>query len=75
VNKTRNKEILARFGAFLRSKRKQKNLSMEALAFQADIEPSQIYRIESGCSNPTLTTLTAIAAALEMHLRELMAFD
>jgi len=65
-----SEELLA-FGANLRRIRKEKNLSMEALANLAEIELSQIYRIETGKINPKLITLLRIAKALEVSPKEL----
>lgn len=47
---------------------------MEQLSFMADVELSQIYRIEKGKINPTLTTLKTIADALEISYGELFSF-
>lgn len=65
------KEQLKEFGDNLRRLRKERGLSMETLANIAEIELSQIYRIETGKINPKLTTLLVIAKALEVSPREL----
>ncbi len=44
---------------------------MEGLANLADIELSQIYRIETGKINPKLLTILLIARALEVEPEEL----
>jgi transcriptional regulator with XRE-family HTH domain len=62
---------LEAFGSNLRAIRKEKQLTMEALANLAEIELSQIYRIETGKINPKLTTLMKIANALGISPREL----
>jgi transcriptional regulator with XRE-family HTH domain len=49
-------------------------MSQEDLANAADIEISQVYRIENGLINPTITTLNALSQALEISLSELMDF-
>ena len=74
MNNLRDKEILEAFGAHFRAKRKQKKLTLKALAFEAEVELSQIYRIEHGKINPTLTTLKALAKALGIPVMELMDF-
>ncbi|WP_199117178.1 helix-turn-helix domain-containing protein [Pedobacter sp. ASV28] len=61
---------LEAFGSNLRAIRKEKQLTMEALANLAEIELSQIYRIETGKINPKLTTLIKIANALGISPRE-----
>ena len=65
------KEQLKEFGDNLRRLRKDKGLSMETLANLADIELSQIYRIETGKINPKLTTVLKVAKALEVTPKEL----
>lgn len=52
------------FGNAVRRIRKGKKISMQQLAHQADIELSQIYRIETGKINPKLSTILNIARAL-----------
>ncbi len=64
-------EELEAFGQNLRRLRKEKKLSMEALANLAEIELSQIYRIETGKINPKLTTLLKIVKALGISLKEI----
>jgi transcriptional regulator with XRE-family HTH domain len=58
--------ILA-FGQKVRSIRNDKNISMQHLANLADIEVSQIHRIETGKINPKLTTILILAKALEIN--------
>ncbi|MCC7378728.1 MAG: helix-turn-helix transcriptional regulator [Chitinophagaceae bacterium] len=74
MNKLRDKEVLVKFGNNLRKLRKSKNLTMEELSYETDVELSQIYRIEKGKVNPTLSTLNALANALDIKLSELMNF-
>ena len=54
------------FGENLRRIRNEKNITMQQLANQAEIELSQIYRIEAGKINPKLTTLLKIAKGLNV---------
>jgi len=54
------------FGENLRRIRNEKDITMQQLANQAEIELSQIYRIESGKINPKLTTLLKIAKGLNV---------
>ena len=65
------KEELKSFGNNLRRIRMEKKLSMETLANMAEIELSQIFRIETGKINPKLTTVLKIAKALDISPREL----
>jgi transcriptional regulator with XRE-family HTH domain len=74
VNNIRDKKMLIQFGSHLRKLRQQKNLSLEALANEADVEISQVYRMEKGLINPTLSSLTVVAKALNISLQELVEF-
>lgn len=47
---------------------------MMELAFEADIEYSQIAKIERGVSNPTISTIYLLASALETKPIELFRF-
>jgi len=60
-----NDELLA-FGQKIRSIRKSKHISMQHLANLAEIEVSQIHRIETGKINTKLTTILILAKALEI---------
>ncbi|TCD11636.1 XRE family transcriptional regulator [Pedobacter frigidisoli] len=71
LSESDEKEQLEAFGKNLRGIRKEKDLSMEALANLAEIELSQIYRIETGKINPKLTTVLKIVKALEITANDL----
>lgn len=72
MNNTRDEKILKRFGSNLKSIRKTKKLSLRKLADIADVDFSQIHRIEKGESNPTLTMVYALAEALNIKASELL---
>ncbi|WP_207742394.1 helix-turn-helix domain-containing protein [Clostridium tepidum] len=55
-------------GENLQKLRKEKKLSLRALAEKANISKSTLSDIENGKTNPTVTTLEKIAAALEVPL-------
>ena len=74
VKSTDHKYIQA-FGKNLRKLRKEKNLSQEDLANDADIPINQIGRIERAEVNTTLSTMRAISKALNVHITELFNFD
>jgi transcriptional regulator with XRE-family HTH domain len=74
VNKTRNTAYINAFGENLRSIRQKKRFTMLQLAFEADIEYSQIAKIERGISNPTISTVYALAKALNVKVVELFKF-
>jgi transcriptional regulator with XRE-family HTH domain len=72
MNNLRDIEQLKRFGDRLKLLRTSHKLTLEQLAFAADIELSQVHRIEKAKINPTYTTLVALAAGLEITLAELV---
>ncbi len=72
MNKLRDKKVLEQFGQKLKDLRLEKGLTLEQLAFEADIELSQVHRVEKGKINPTLTTLIALAKGLNISISELL---
>ncbi|WP_421944907.1 helix-turn-helix domain-containing protein [Pedobacter sp.] len=75
MNKSRNNGYLKAFGENLRSIRKSKALSMEKLALIANIEYSQIFDIEHGKINTTISTIYLLAKALNIKPSELFSFS
>ncbi|MBS1640675.1 MAG: helix-turn-helix transcriptional regulator [Bacteroidetes bacterium] len=67
----RNKEVLVKFGERLKAVRLQKGLTQEQLAYDAEIELSQVHRLEAGKTNATISTITSVAKALNMTISEL----
>ncbi len=65
-----NTEIEA-FGKRVRKLRTDKKMSMQELANLADIEYSQISRIERGLINTSLSNVFAIAKVLDVSAKEL----
>lgn len=74
MNNLRNDSLLLKFGKHLVALRKSKNIAQNELAYKTDVEVSQIFRIEKGLINPTLSTLKNIAEALNITLKELLDF-
>jgi transcriptional regulator with XRE-family HTH domain len=74
MNSTRNEKLLKKFGKHLQSIRKRKKLSLRKLADIADVDFSQIHRIEKGETNPSLTMIIVLAEALEITTGELIEF-
>ena len=72
MNNLRDNSTLENFGAKIKELRFKKGMTLEQLAFEADIELSQVHRVEKGKINPTLTTLMALAKGLDISLAELM---
>ena len=61
---TRQQEFLSQFGKRVRELRQQKGFSQEELANYADLELSQINRIELGKINTSISHVKVIADAL-----------
>lgn len=62
-------------GKHLRQIRKEKGLSMEQLAYKAEMEYRQLGRIERGEGSATVVTLLRLAEALEVDIKELFEFS
>lgn len=72
MNGVRNEELSKRFGERFRKLRQATGLSTREFADTAGIAYSQIWTIESGRGNPTVSTLEAIAKALETDMSGLL---
>lgn len=59
------------FGKQLKAKRNLLEITQAQLAADANIEISQISRIERGVLNTTIGTLFVIANAMNLHISEL----
>ena len=62
-------------GDRLRQARRARNLSLRVLADRLGVSPSLISQIETGRANPSVSTLYAIAAELDVSLDELLFND
>jgi len=51
------------------------NLSLRELGNEAGIEHKQVFRIEHGMIDPTLSTLKVIANALKISMSKLMDYE
>lgn len=71
MNNTKKEDLLIELGYHVRTIRKSKKMTLEQLACDANVEISQIYRIEKGKINPTFTTLHALSIGLEIPMRDL----
>ena len=49
-------------------------MTMLELAFEAEVEYSQIAKIERGKTNPTISTVYALAKALNLKITDLFKF-
>jgi len=55
--------------------RKLRNFTQEELAYRSGLTLSQIARIETARTNPTISTIFKIAKTLDISLAELFDFD
>ena len=62
-------------GEHLREARRSRRLSLRVLAERLGVSPSLISQIETGRANPSVSTLYAIAAELDVSLDELLFND
>ena len=63
----------AAFGHVLRALRKERGISQEALAMEADLQRNYISLIERGVNQPTVTTIFKLAVALGVKPSEILA--
>jgi transcriptional regulator with XRE-family HTH domain len=56
----------ADLGQAIRRLRKDRHLTIEALAFDADMHPTYLSGIERGVRNPTWDKITSLARALDV---------
>jgi len=73
--KLKDEKFVIEFGKNLQAIRKNKNLSQEDLANDADIPINQVGRIERGEINTTIITLHSIAKALSISITDLFSFE
>lgn len=62
-----------RFGRHVRSLRKTRGLTQEALARKAGLSGDTIRRLEGGTFSPSLTTLVRLSRGLELRLSTILA--
>jgi len=74
VNYKHNEEYCKAFGLHLRKLREKKGISMRKFALIADMEYSQLSKIERGVTNPTISTVLALSEALDIPHTELFEF-
>lgn len=72
---SRNEEYIKAFGEHVKKLRAAKEMSREKLSALSDIEVMQIYRIETGKVNTTISTLQALAKALKVPPKKMLDFD
>lgn len=67
--------FLLDFGKRLKQLRNEKGISQAQLAFEANIEISQISRIERGLINTTIANAKVISKILDVPITSLFEFD
>ncbi len=69
-----DREFVSKLAVRVKTMRRKKGVTQEVLANQSNVSLSQIARIETGKLNPTISTLHAIATALNTTLTILFDF-
>ena len=72
--KEKDKAFLIEFGKRLKKLRKEKGVSQAQLAFEADIQISQISRIERGLINTTIVNAKLLSKILDVPITHLFEF-
>jgi transcriptional regulator with XRE-family HTH domain len=72
MSNTRDEKTLIAFGKHFQKIRKSKKISLRKLEALADVDYSEIHRIEKGLRNPSLTTILALSKALKVAASELI---
>lgn len=70
----KNPSLVKAFGVHLRHLRKERGLTQQALADEADLSWPTIQRMEAGTQSATIDVLGALAKALQLPLALLMTF-
>ena len=71
----KSKKLITAFGKRVRKLRLEKGISMRYLADLADVDYTQISKIETGKINTTISTAYAISKALDISLDKLFQFE
>lgn len=74
ARRSRDPLLLEQLGKRLHLAREQAKLSQQRLAEAVGVRPATISLFECGDLSPTLTTLSAVAEALHVPLRDLLDF-
>ncbi len=65
---------LEAFAMHVKTLRKELGFTQQQLAFESGLSLTQIARIETAIANPTLSTIFALARALDISLTTLFSF-
>lgn len=69
----KRESITKRVGNRIAELRQSRNWSQADLAYRLQVEPEAIDRLECGKSTPSLQTLESLAAALQVHISDLVS--
>lgn len=72
MTNNRDDKVLKSFGKNLRRFRETKGLTTREFADMAEIAYSQVWVLENGKGNPSLTTIVAIAKVLDVSIDDLI---
>lgn len=72
--KLKKEELVSKIGSRIREARKEKGLSIEKLANEAEIESKQLRRIELGQINTSLYQIYNITYSLDIHMRDILIY-
>ena len=72
MTKIRNQKAINSFGKKVKQLRKAKGFSQYNLADESNIDRSQVIAIEKGELNITISTIYAIAGALDVNPKDLL---
>ncbi len=70
-----DEEGLKAFAERFKQVRKENKYTQEQLAFESGLSLSQIARIETARINPTVSTVFAVARAMDVRVEEFFKFD
>lgn len=68
-------DIAKQVGQRIRELRNERHMSQEELAFKSGISPAHLGQIERALKNPTIDTVSKIAAALDIPVASLFTMD
>lgn len=69
------KQLLQKLGMKIKQLRTEKGISQNTFGFDIEMEKSNVSRLESGKTNPRISTLFRVSKALNISLAELLKLD
>lgn len=70
-----DRELILKIGEKIKEIRLSKSMTLDDLAAASNMDNSNIARLESGNTNPTIRTLYKISQGLKVKLKELVAVE